>query len=96
LDIGGLNDKRPGTKKEKRLGVHETLNVASWNVGSIGNKESVLVEEIKIKGINVAMISETKKKLKGTKMIGNYTMLYSGVSQKTPAQSGVALIIDQK
>jgi hypothetical protein len=41
------------------------------------------VEEIKIKGINVAVISETKKKLKGTKMIGNYTMLYSGVSQKT-------------
>jgi len=42
------------------------------------------------------VISETKKKLKGTKMIGNYTMLYSGVPQKTRAQLGVALIIDQK
>ena len=29
-------------------------------------------------------------------MIGNYTMLYSGVSQETQAQSGVALIIDHK
>ena len=29
-------------------------------------------------------------------MIGDYTMLYSGASQKTRAQSGVALIIDQK
>jgi len=29
-------------------------------------------------------------------MIGNYTMLYSGVSQKTWAQSGVALIIEHK
>jgi hypothetical protein len=42
LDIGGLNDKRPGMKKEKRLGVHETLNVAARNVRSIGNKESEL------------------------------------------------------
>jgi len=75
LDIGRLNDKRPGMKKEKRLGVHETLNVAAWKVRSIGNKESELVEEIKIKGINVAVISKTKKKLKGTKIIGNYTML---------------------
>jgi len=82
LDIGGLNDKRAGMKKEKQLGVHETLNVAAWNVRYIGNKESELVEEIKIKGINVAVISETKKKSKGTKMIGNYTMLYSGDSQR--------------
>ena len=29
-------------------------------------------------------------------MIGNYSMLYSGVSQETRAQSGVALIIDHK
>ena len=42
----------------------ETLHVAAWNVRSIGNKESELVEEIKIKGINVAVITETKKKLK--------------------------------
>jgi len=29
-------------------------------------------------------------------MTGKYTMLYSGVSQKTRAQSGVALTIDHK
>jgi len=84
-------------EKGKSLGVHETLNVAAWNVRSVGNKESELVEEIKIKGINVAVISETKKKLKGIKIIGNYTMLYRGVSQKTRAQSGVALLtLDNK
>jgi hypothetical protein len=85
LDIDGSNDKRPGTKKEKRIGIHETINIAAWNVRSTGNKESELVEEIKTKGINVAVISETKKKLKGTKMISNYSMLYSGVSQETRA-----------
>ena len=55
-----------------------------------------MVKEIKTKGINIAVISETKKKLKGTKMIGNYLMLYSGVSQETLAQSGIALITDHK
>jgi hypothetical protein len=50
--------------------MYKTLNVAAWNIRSIGNKESELVEEIKFKVINVAVISETKKKLKGTKMTG--------------------------
>jgi exonuclease III len=96
LDIGGSNDKRPGTKKEKRFGIHEILNVAAWNVRSVGNKESELVEEIKTKCINIAVISKTRKKLKGTKIIGNYSMLYSEVSQETRVQSGVAFIIDHK
>jgi hypothetical protein len=61
----------------------ETLNIAAWNVRSIRNKESELVEEMKTKRANLAVISETKKKLKGTKMIGNYTMLYSGISHET-------------
>ena len=62
-------------KKEKRLRIHETLNVAAWNVRSIGNKECELVEGIKIKGINVAVkfISDTKEKLKGIKTTGNYS-----------------------
>jgi len=62
-------------KRKKRLGVHETLNVAAWNVRSIGNKESELVEEIKIKGINVrdrrppqetmAMREQVKRRIHG-------------------------------
>jgi hypothetical protein len=36
-------------KKENRVGIHGTLNIAAWNVRSIGNKESELVEEIKTK-----------------------------------------------
>ena len=75
-----------------------TLNIAVWNVRCFGNKESELVEEIKIKGIYIyiAVISETKKKLIGTKVTGTYSMPYSGVSQETRAQSGAALIIDHK
>jgi hypothetical protein len=63
--------KNPARKNEKRFRIHETLNIAAWNVRSIGNKESELVGEIETKGINIAVISETKNKLKGTKMIGS-------------------------
>ena len=62
--MDGSNDKRPGIKKEKIIGIHETINRAAWNVRSIGNKESELVEEIKTKVINIAFISEPKKKPK--------------------------------
>jgi hypothetical protein len=64
----------------KRKKDSETLNIAAWNVRCIGNEESELVEEIKTKRTNTAVISETKKKLEGTKMICNYTMLYRGLS----------------
>jgi hypothetical protein len=45
----------------RSFGIYETLNTAAWNVRCIGNKESELVEEIKTKGINIAVISEKKK-----------------------------------
>jgi hypothetical protein len=50
-----------------------------------------LVEEIKKKSVNIAVVSETMKKLKQTKTIGKYLLLYSGVSQATRAQSDTAL-----
>ena len=80
MDIGGSNDKRPGTIKEKRLGVHETLSVAARNVRSIGNKESELVEEIKIEVINIAVISETKK----NKRNQNDRQLYNAIQWSFP------------
>jgi hypothetical protein len=48
-------------KNEERRRIHEMLNIAAWNVRSIENKESELVEGIKAKGITIAVISEAKK-----------------------------------
>jgi len=59
--------------------------IAAINVISTGNRESELVEEIETKGINIVVISEAKKKLKESKMRGNYSMQYSGDSQEKPA-----------
>jgi exonuclease III len=44
------------------------LKIATWNVRSLGTKEIELDNELKEKKINIAIITETKKKnLKETK-----------------------------
>lgn len=52
---------------------------ATWTVRGIIGKE----EELKYynTGINTAVITETKKKLQGTKDTRNYSIIYSGVEQ---------------
>lgn len=46
--------------------------------------------------IDFAAISETKKKLKGTKYVEEYIMIYSGVEQQKTANKGIALCIHKK
>lgn len=60
------------------------------------NKEEELVQELKKKNINLAIITETKKKLQGTKEVGEYIMIYSGVKQQQRAAAGVAILVDKK
>ena len=62
----------------------------------INTKELELEEELSKKGINIATITETKKKTKGTKDMNKYTMIYSGVEQECRAKCGVAILIDRK
>ena len=45
-----------------------TLKVVAWNVRGLDMKQLELEWELNNKSINLAVISETKKKLKGTKM----------------------------
>jgi hypothetical protein len=43
----------------------------------------------KEQNIDIAVTTDTKKKLQGTKETQNYTLIYSGVNTKTRAQAGV-------
>lgn len=56
-------------------------------------KESELVRELKEKNITICVATETKMKLKGTKELENYVMIYSGVNQNCRAQAGVAILV---
>ena len=53
-------------------------------------------EVLKKQRIDIVVITETKKKLKGTKELNDYTMVYSGVPQCRHACSGVAVLANNK
>lgn len=74
----------------------DRLRLATWNVRGLGNKEAELNDVLRKQKVNIAIITETKKKLKGTKDMNDYTMIYSGVSQEKRACCGVAILIDNK
>jgi hypothetical protein len=63
-------------------GVTEQLHIAPWNVGWLSSNESELERELIQAHIDVAIISETKKKLKGCKELQLYVLHYNGVPRE--------------
>ena len=74
----------------------DILKIGTWNVQGLNTKEMEFLRHFKTKKINIAVITETKKELKGTKDIKDYTMIYSGVEQHKRATCIVAIFIDNK
>ena len=92
-----MNGNEPGKRKRiKSFGITEVLTIATWNIQGLNNKEPELIKTLEERKINIAIISETKKKLKGTKEIDDWIMIYSGVTQSKRAQAGVAIYIDKR
>jgi hypothetical protein len=58
------------------------LMFATWNVQGIAYKEEQLDDTLAKKGISVAVISETKKKLQGTRETRNFLQFYCGVKRE--------------
>jgi len=51
---------------------------------------------IKKKNVGIALIPETKKKLKGSQELDNYILFYSGVPTNKRAAAGIAIMINAK
>lgn len=86
--------RRPtATNKGKRSGIATYLKVGTWNVRGICHKENELENELKRMKIDIAAITETKKKGKGSKELNEYIMFYNGVELHKRAAAGVALLI---
>jgi hypothetical protein len=64
---------------------------ATWNVRGILYKEEELDYKLQQNYVKIAVITESKKKLQGTKYTKNYSVIYSGVKQHVWAQSGVMI-----
>jgi hypothetical protein len=67
-------DNELDRKKHKRLGIEDTLKIATWSVRGLLTKEIELDKEPQEKKIKIAIITETKKKLKGKRILK--TMLW--------------------
>ena len=70
------------------------MKLATWNVWGIIKKKKKNCR--KLKRINIAILSETMKTLRRTKVLDGFTIIYSGVDQQKRASSGVAILIDKK
>jgi len=67
------------------------MKIAAWNVRSLANKGKEVEKALEKQKINFAVISETKKKGRGTSMMGNYVLIQSGVEKGKRAVGGIML-----
>ena len=58
------------------------MKISVWNVRGLYGKEKLLQEEFKKANVDIAVIPETKKKLKSSQELEVYILLYSGVPTK--------------
>jgi len=72
------------------------MKIGVWNVRGLYGKEKLLQEELKKANVDIAVIKETKKKLKGSQKLDDYVLLYSGVPMNERAAAGIAIMIKAK
>ena len=63
----------------------------TWNIRGLGEKEEELNKILNENNIKISVITESKKKLQGTKETEHYTVIYSGVDRHVRGQSGVMI-----
>ena len=72
------------------------MKIGVWKVRDLYGKEKLLQEELKKENVDIAVIPETKKKLKGSQELDDYILLYSGVPTNKRAVTGIAIMIKAK
>ena len=72
------------------------MEIGVWNVRGLYGKEKLLHKELKTAKVDIAVISETKKKLKGSLELEDYILFYSGVPTNKRAAAGIATMIKAK
>jgi len=66
------------TKARKRTKNSGLMKIGVWNVRGLYGIEKLLQEELKRANVDIAVIPETKKKLKCRQELEDYILLYSG------------------
>jgi len=65
------------------------------NVRGLGEEAEGLDKTLEENNIKISVITESQKKLQGTKEAENYMVIYSGVNRYTRGQSGLMIWIQK-
>lgn len=85
----GLKGKRHGLRKG-------LMNIGAWNIQGIRNKQQEVFKEMNDRMVDIAILSETKKKGAGCERSKYYTHYFSGVDKSERAKCGISIIIRRK
>jgi hypothetical protein len=69
------------------------MKIGMWNVGGIGPKKLELLEEMEQMKIDILVVTEKKKKGKGSEEVGKYYFIYLGIQKEKMAASGIGIMI---
>ena len=81
------------TKHSNTKRIYDCWNLVDWNVRGLNNKLEEVTQELNKFEIDVTMLSETKKKGKGSIELENHLLLYSGADHSRRAALGISIII---
>lgn len=84
-------ENRKRTRRRKR-----TMILGTWNVQGISRKTEEVIAELNKMNIDLAVVTETKRKGQGSENLGSYDHFYSGVPRESRASKGVSVLIHRK
>lgn len=69
------------------------MKIDTWHVQGIPTKEVEVFKEMNRLKVNIAALTEPKRKEKGTELKDGYIHIYSNIPKEERARSGVSLTI---
>jgi hypothetical protein len=87
------DDSCMNMEKQNKWKKRNILNFATCKVQGISYKEDQLDDILAKKSIKTAALSESKRKLKGSKETNNYIQIYSGVKATEKAHSDIMVMV---
>jgi exonuclease III len=69
------------------------FTLATWNVRGMIRKVNELNRSLQSRRIDIAVISETKKKERLSRELENYIVIYSGIPREQSAPAGVVILV---
>lgn len=99
-----LQAKNSNRMPRKRTDLHRkrhklrkrTTICGTWNVQGLSRKVNEVVSELKHLRVDVAVLTETKKKGRGSESWGDYDHFFSGVSKDQRAKRGVSILVHKR